>query len=221
MCAAAALETLGLTKNRLEALSDGIFATLMTVLVLGLALPTQNVAGQTSLSIFDRIWMIRENILVYGLSFLVLGIYWVGHHNMFHYVRRTTRGFLWVNILFLMSVGIIPFSTTVYGADIYDHEAVVFYGGNLMLASLFLFTIWWYSTRYRQLTEKNLDPHLIRSVDKRILTGPLIFLIGIGVGYVYPVLSILVFLAAIIYFILPGHIDIHFTRKEHGHEGEE
>jgi uncharacterized membrane protein len=216
MCAASVLESLGLTKTRIEALSDGVFATLMTVLVLGLDISTR-----TEPTIFQQISAISGHILVYGLSFLVLGVYWVGHHNMFHYIKRTTRGFLWVNILFLMSVGIIPFSTTVYGPHIGDAQAIVFYGSNMIAASLFLYLIWWYSTRYRELTEKNLDPHLVSSVDRRILTGPVIFLIGIGLAFVFPLSSFILFISAIIYFILPGHIDIHFTRTDHSHKDDE
>ena len=212
MCAAAVIETLGLTKNRLEALVDGVFATLMTVLVLTLTLPPSSIAAP---ALAQRLALVGHPVLAYALSFIVLGVYWVGHHNMFHYVRRTTRVFLWLNVLFLLTVGFIPFSTTILGDNLLDPVAIIFYGVNLLLAGMMLYLIWWFATRRRHLVEKDLDPHLVASVNRRILTGPIFYLSAIAFAYVEPVASILLYVAALLFFILPGHVDIHFTRKHH------
>jgi len=95
-----------LTKARIEALTDGIFATVMTVLVLGLSLPQ---AGLSESGLEGEIVNLSPSILAYVFSFVVLGVYWIGHHNQFHYIKRTDRVFLWVNILFLLTIGFVPF----------------------------------------------------------------------------------------------------------------
>jgi len=60
----------------------------------------------------SELFKLAPNILTYALSFITLGLYWVGHHNQFHFVRRTDRTLLWINIVFLMSIGFVPFTTS-------------------------------------------------------------------------------------------------------------
>lgn len=213
MCAAAVTETLGLPKNRIEALADGVFATLMTVLVLGLALKPDPTNTPPPL-LLGKLWEIRGAVFAYVMSFIVLGVYWVGHHNMFHYIKRTSRIFLWLNILFLLSVGLIPFSTSVFGAYLHllDTVAIIFYGVNLMLAGGALFLVWEYATR-NNLVDKNIDQHLVSTVKRRILTGPLLYLAAIAFSFQFPIVSVGLYVGALIFYILPGHIDLHFARK--------
>ena len=85
-----------MTKTRIEALTDGIFATVMTVLVLGLTVPAANLSEPELASQIRAHW---PNYIAYAFSFIVLGVYWIGHHNQFHYIKRSDRVFLWVNIL--------------------------------------------------------------------------------------------------------------------------
>jgi len=105
------LREAGLTKARIEALTDGIFATVMTVLVLGLRPPAIDL-NTPGASLSNELFRLAPNILTYALSFITLGLYWVGHHNQFHFVRRTDRTLLWINIVFLMSIGFVPFTTS-------------------------------------------------------------------------------------------------------------
>src|SRR5437016_4592413 len=81
----------GLGKGRLEALTDGIFATVMTVLVLSLSVPViaSDVTGsKLSSEVFTDIEALWPNILGYVLSFLLLAVLWISHHSVFHYVAR-------------------------------------------------------------------------------------------------------------------------------------
>lgn len=204
-----ATQSIGLGKSRIEALTDGVFATLMTVLVLTLALPS----GPGSL--IERLWSLRYNILTYAMSFIVLGVFWVGHHNQFHYIRGSNRVFLWLNVLFMMSVGLLPFSTSVLGSNFLRRSAVIIYGLNLILAGSATYLIWWYATRNHKLVDPDLDSHLVRAVKNRILTGPAIDIIAIGFSFLLPVVSVILYFSTMVYFILPGHIDIHFGKTHH------
>lgn len=165
----------GLTKARIEALTDGIFATVMTILVLTLHVPQLNVPEQDLSAEIQALW---PSILIYALSFITLGLYWVGHHTQFHYIKRVDRVLLWINILFLMSIGFIPFSTSLLQDYPWPPTAVRVYGGNLIANGLLLLATWWYATSGQRLVDRDLDPHIITTVKYRILFGPSVFSLG-------------------------------------------
>ena len=135
-----ALRQVGLSKARVEALTDGIFATVMTVLVLGLRTPIANLSESDLRSEVLSLW---PNIVAYAFSFVVLGLFWIGHHNQFHYIKRTNRIFLWINIIFLLTIGFIPFSTSLIGLYPFSPTAVRVYGVNLAATGIMLNAVWW------------------------------------------------------------------------------
>lgn len=91
---------------RLLALSDGLFATVLTLLVLDLRLPEGIVADMAT---FTR-WL-GPHLFSYALTFLVAGSYWSAHHRGFDYIIKTERGVISYNLLFLFFIGLLPFST--------------------------------------------------------------------------------------------------------------
>lgn len=188
----------------------------MTILVLGLHVPQLNVPES---SLFAEIVDLWPSILIYALSFVTLGLFWVGHHTQFHYVRNTDRVLLWINILFLLSIGFIPFSTSLLGDYPWPPTAVRFYGGNLIANGLLLYTTWWYVTSGHRLVEKTLDPHIVTTVKKRILVGPAVFSLGILVSFFDTRVSVILYMLVIPFYIRPSHIDIHF-RGSHQDSGK-
>src|SRR5215470_5668536 len=96
----------GLTKSRIEALSDGIFAVAMTLLVLDIKPP----AVMQATALPRELLALWPRCLSYVVSFLMLGIYWVGQHNQFHLIRWADRTLLWINVVFLMAISFVPFS---------------------------------------------------------------------------------------------------------------
>jgi uncharacterized membrane protein len=207
-----ALAQAGLTKTRIEALTDGIFATVMTVLVLALSLPQVNLSES---DLQGEIVKLSPHILAYAFSFIVLGVYWIGHHNQFHYIKRTDRIFLWVNIVFLLTIGFVPFSTSLLGEYPFSPSAVRIYGANLGATGLALYTIWWYATSQHRLVEKDLDPHIVSLAKNRTIIGPIVSLLGIGFSFLDTRISLALYLLLIPFFIRPSHIDIHFGGGSH------
>ena len=151
----------------------------MTVLVLGLRLPGSNL---TEFDLEAEIVGLYPNILAYAFSFVVLGVYWIGHHNQFHYINRIDRVFLWVNILFLLTIGFVPFSTSLLGVYPFSPTAVRVYGANLAATGLALYGVWWYATSQYRLVEKDLDPHIVSLAKRRTIIGPVVSLLGILIG---------------------------------------
>src|SRR2546430_3185523 len=102
----------GLGKTRVEALTDGIFGAVMTVLGLSLTIPYITGPAQQKLPPIEDV---VTGVLTYALSFVTLGVFWVGHHVGFQVVKRTDRTFIWLNNIFLLFVGLLPLTTALLG----------------------------------------------------------------------------------------------------------
>ena len=143
--------------RRVTVLTDGVFAIIMTLLVLDIHVP-QLAAGENLASGLLTVW---PNLLVFVISFVLTGMYWVGHRDMFTLVRGVDRGLVWLNILFMLPVALVPFAASLLGAYSHDILAIRLYSLLLLLISLMRLLLWYFiGTR----------PHLlIEHVDRRTL----------------------------------------------------
>src|SRR4051812_46095195 len=194
----------GLSINRIEALADGVFAVAMTLLVFNVQFPDVKMwHGATS--IWDVVRDIFVNngqgpiLIAYLMSFVLLGVYWVGHHAQFQYIRRTDRNLLWINIFFLLLISFVPFTTHLVGSynwpnDIVSQAVVIIYGVHLMLIGGVIYLNWWYATYNNRLVDENLDKHLVQSVNRRILVAPTICLAAFLLSFFDSRLSVVCYL---------------------------
>jgi uncharacterized membrane protein len=128
----------GLSKHRIEALADGIFAVAMTLLVLGIKMP-DSATYASDVELWRRLVGLEHAVASYAISFLMLAMYWVGHHFQFHFIHRTDRGLLWINLYLLLCISLIPFTTDVVGDNVQLRIPELPYGVNLLLiAAAFL-----------------------------------------------------------------------------------
>jgi len=155
-------------KSRITALVDGIFAVAMTLLVLDLKLP-EGIKMNTDAELWRQLAALRGHFLIYALSFVVLGTYWVGNHFQFNFVRKVDRGFLWLNLLFLLFITLLPFSTNLLGGSHDLHIPVVVYGINVLLLSLILLVSLRYLTQRPELCHEGLTPSLVADSYRRLL----------------------------------------------------
>jgi TMEM175 potassium channel family protein len=196
-------QDLGLTTNRIEALTDGIFAIAMTLQVLSLNLPETagilNEAGLHHLLInqFDKFFN-------YARSFLLLAIFWIIHHQQFHQIIKTDRKHLWINIFMLMFVALIPFSTTIVGNFNNDWMAEFFFGGNLFFVGLFIQLNWLYATNRHRLVRKNYPQEKIDIGKRRGMVTPLISLLAMGISTINPSLASYTYLIIPAILLLPS-----------------
>src|SRR5580658_7508196 len=98
---------------RTEAFSDGVFAIVITLLILEIKVPPAGSipAGEIARELPRRLWELHSAFLAYVLSFFIVGTFWVAHHNIFKLIRRTDRMFMWINMVLLMCVVFVPFPT--------------------------------------------------------------------------------------------------------------
>jgi TMEM175 potassium channel family protein len=169
--------------GRITALSDGVFAIAITLLVLNIEVP-QIPANRVAEELPSRLIALVPDLSTYVISFLVIGTYWMAHRRVFRAIRSLDRGLIWLNILFLMFVAFLPFPTALFDTYSNNHHLVI-YAGSLAIARLPLTAIWWYATSHRRLlVHRNLDPSTVRLHRLRGLGIPLVFLLSIGISFV-------------------------------------
>lgn len=206
MTAEAEQRETGLTTHRIEALTDGIFAIAMTILVLNLDLPqTGRIISQDGL--YNLLAGQSEKFFNYALSFVLLANFWIIHHQQFHSIRRTDRTHIWLNVFILMFVALVPFSTSLIGDYSVDLAADLFFAGNLfMLGSLFLLN-WSYATDRHRLVDRDIDPKVVARGKRRGSVVPLVALLAIGLSFLDQRFG------TYIYLLIPLALSFPYFRK--------
>ncbi len=148
----------GKSLARLAALSDGIFAVAMTLLVLELTVPAveslhsqqplwESGAAQSEGILWQALLRLAPRFLTYFMSFLTLGIFWIGQQTQLNYFTRSNRRLAWIHLAFLFAVSLMPFSTALLAEFITYRLAMAIYWLNLLLLGLMLLISWRYARR--------------------------------------------------------------------------
>jgi len=196
---------------RTEAFSDGVFAIVITLLILEIKVPDPHSipAGQVAQELPHRLWELKAMFIAYVLSFFIVGTFWVAHHNVFKLIRRTDRMFMWLNLALLMCVAFIPFPTALIGEYVNQPIAIVVYGLTVTARSIMLVLLWNYATANHRLVDSELPEPLIKRVRGQMLLAPPIYLAAIALAYVNIWISFLLFAALQVHYMRPGQIDRH------------
>jgi len=131
----------GQNVERLAALSDGIFAVAMTLLVLDLRVPATE-AVRSERDLWHALAALSPQIVMYMMSFMTLGIFWVGQQTQLNYLARSNRSLAWIHIVFLFAVTITPFSTRLLAEFPAFRIALLAYWVNLLLLGIALYFSW-------------------------------------------------------------------------------
>ena len=180
----------GQSVERLCAISDGVFAVAMTLLVLDLHAPAaEAIRGERGLLL--ALWALAPRLLVYMLSFLTLGIFWLGQQTQLSFTERTDRNASWIHIAFLFAVSLTPFSTALMAEFITYRTALVLYWLNIVALGALLFASWTYLARAR-LLKPTMSLDVAAAVCRRILYAQALYAVGAALCVVSPILSLAV-----------------------------
>jgi uncharacterized membrane protein len=181
-----------MSKGRLEAFSDGVFAVIITIMVLDMKVPrgTDLQALKSVVPVF----------LCYVLSYLYVGIYWNNHHHLLHASERVTGGILWANLILLFCLSLVPFTTAWMGQNNYAPLPVAVYGAMLLFAGIAYFIL-----------TKSLIAHhgensvLARSIgnDWKGTVSVLVYVVAIPLALVKPWLACAFYTFVAIMWLLP------------------
>jgi uncharacterized membrane protein len=190
-----------MTKSRLEAFADGVFAIAATLLILNVT-----VSGAPLARELVQIW---PSYAAYAVSFITIGIIWVNHHTVMGQIGRVDRLFLFLNVLFLMLVAFIPFPTRLLAVYINTPEALsasVAFGLTLTVTAIFFNLLWRYAAAGRRLLREDSDQLLVDGIGRSYLPGPFIYFAATLVGFASPLASAGLYAAIAAFYVLESSI---------------
>lgn len=142
-----------MSSNRLEAFSDGVFAIIITIMVLDLRPPVPGGVG--------ALWQLWPVFLSYVLSFFVIAVYWLNHHRTFHIVKQVGTAVLWANLLYLFCLSLVPFFTAYMGEHHLGGLSVALYAGEMFVCCLAAMGL-----RFAMISENPSDDPAIRAMNR-------------------------------------------------------
>lgn len=163
------LHNVQLSKGRVEALTDGIFAISMTLLVLELKVPDLPKSAGTQ-EILHRLGEEVPAFFSFLISFMYCGLLWILHHMAMHFVRHVRMALVWLNVIFLLTISVLPFSCALLGHFIRNLTVQEIYFGNMFLASTLLWMQWSIARKRKMLNED--DPRAARVMGQQLVVFP-------------------------------------------------
>jgi uncharacterized membrane protein len=187
--------------ERLKALADGVFAIVMTLLVLQLGVPVARGLSREAelLRQLGRLW---PEFLIYALSFMILGVFWFMHYAVFSVVRKFDSTLVWLNILFLMFVSLVPFSTAFAAKNGFVTVTAVIYGVNMLLIFNLGWASWAFITGKRRLVVASIDADMIRGGNRMGLLYAVVMWASIGLAFLIPGVSFFIYSVVVLAFIV-------------------
>lgn len=167
----------GLPTNRIEGLSDGVFGIAMTLLIFKIDVPDVILHGNINDQLAKKLFDMLPQFENYFLSFILLGIYWIRHQLQFKHIKEADRNLLWINIFFLVFVGLLPFSTGILMKYTGLEVAQFLYSLNLLFIGLALAVHWRYASKDYRLINKDLPKDYIKASSLLIYSVPVVFLV--------------------------------------------
>jgi uncharacterized membrane protein len=162
-------EIAGQSVERLAALSDGIFAVAMTLLVLDLHVPTADLR--------HSLLAMAPQFVMYGMSFLTLGIFWIGQQTQLNQLARCHRSLTWMHLLFLFGVTLMPFSTRLLAEYPTARVALLWYWGDIVLVGVALYVSWLCAEQLHVL-KPDIPPEVPLAIKRRIVVAQSLYAVG-------------------------------------------
>jgi uncharacterized membrane protein len=197
----------GLDTARVMALADGVFAIVLTLLVLDLRAP----AASSNAELARKLKTLLPDLIVFVISFAVVGIFWYGHHMESHWIRRSDRVHLGLTLLLLLTICLVPFSAALLGRNSALPLAGSVYGGNLCAAGIARYLHWTYATHGKRLVDLAIDSGFVRHVGRVFLLVTLLYIVAIAAAWLSPPLAIACFAAIPGLYVIPARQTRHLT----------
>jgi uncharacterized membrane protein len=196
-----------MNKYRLEALSDGVFSILMTLLIIELRVP-EITTKLDRIELFNSLLNQNSKFLAFLLSFIVITMMWVSHHTFLaKFTKNVNRRAVILNAFLLASVSLVPFSANLIGTYTYNQTAIIWYGLNIILVGVMSNILWYYITGNDDLRIKDYEPKELLQARIRSSLNPLFALLGIIVSFVVPSLSYVLYAFPVVFNLIPGSLD--------------
>jgi uncharacterized membrane protein len=181
--------------ERIGALSDGLFAIAMTLIVLEIHVPDAATVA-TGAELLARLGDLAPRFLTYLLTFLTLGIFWNAQQTQLGHFTRGSRDLAWLYLLFLALVALFPFTTSLLAEFFAYRTALAFYWLDIFLCGLALFAIWTYAER-AGLVREDVGPEVGRAIRRRIVIAQALYATGMAIGVAFGTLPAVIFIVLV------------------------
>jgi uncharacterized membrane protein/chorismate mutase len=212
--------------ERLLALSDGVFAIAITLMVFQLAVP---VVARPDDELAGKLWDLAPKILSYAISFLIVASYWVAHRRIFRIIKRGDAGLTTINLALLLAIAFQPFPTAVMGSYGNSPAAVMLFAASLAAAGLLTLALWLYAAVGHRLVSVSITRQQFIGQTLPAAIAPAVFLLSMGIAPFSPeaakVSWLLILVVPLVlglafrrfgHFRMPGHGG-HRSRSRHHH----
>lgn len=188
----------------MEAFSDGVFAIVITLLILEIHIPS----GLSPEELGPALLHLLPELATYVLSFLLVGLYWMVHHRYVHRLAQVTGPLLWINLLWLMCISFLPFPTSLLGNYPLQVVPIVVYGANLILANVSGLLATLYAYRHPETIAEPFTAQQMRRLIPRYVGVNALYLVASAISPWVPLASYVLFgvvLAWLIYHYASDH----------------
>lgn len=185
-------------KVRLETFTDGVFAIVITLLVLDINLP----AITTATSLGSNILRTLPQLATYALSVVIVGIYWVSHNLAAQQFKKIDTRVMWLNLVLILFLGLIPFTTSVLSEYMFSAWAIVLYGINILAMNLSGWLIILYLYHHPALAEQKFTVERFAAQKHQYIKVALLYAIGIAFAFITPEISIYIYVLVTTYIVL-------------------
>ena len=197
----------GLSTGRVASLTDGVFAIVLTLLVLDLHAPTANSQAQ----LVSDLRHIAPQLILFVVSFAIVAVFWYGHHMEMHWIMRSDRVHLGITLAFLLMISFVPFSASLLGRNPELPLAASIYGANLFLAGVIRYIHWAYATNGSRLVAPGLDAEFVRHIRRAFILVPVLYLVAAGLSWINTVIAIAAFVLIPVLYVKPARHTRHLT----------
>ncbi|MEI8094187.1 MAG: TMEM175 family protein [Spirochaetales bacterium] len=188
-------------KNRLEAFSDGMFAIILTVLVLELKVP--QLADSSFPTFLAAMGEIAPKLLSFLFSFFILAIFWVNHHHLVHAIQKVDAKLLWLNMFLLFFACLFPFLTAFIGDYPLNSWVVALFPLNMAMSSVVLRAFWKHA-----FVDSNLAPNTLTAAEKKArlrqeTIAALVNLVSAALAFVWVPITLAIMIVMPFLFVVP------------------
>jgi len=174
--------------DRILSVSDGVVAISITLLALTLSVPVVKEIADSE-GLWPELRGLWRETLAYLMSFFIVGLLWSYHHLVFRHIRRANGTLLFLNMLFLLAVSIMPFSSALVANNWDERLAAIVYGASLLLAATAIAGMFAYATHRRHLVDRDLDDAFVRRENIIAVWLLLVLAAATALGFIHPVLT--------------------------------
>jgi uncharacterized membrane protein len=176
--------------ERLILFSDAVFAIAITLLIIEIKVPAIHGPGLDESTLLSAMFELVPKFIGFFVSFFMIGMYWTRHHTLFGYVTICTPKLMWLNLFFLLSIILMPFSTGIFGeystpSSIHLKTPLFVYVLNICFSGLMLFRVWSYvGNPSNNVSDGSLDPLVTKIAKARIAVMVSVFALAIPVSFI-------------------------------------